>query len=318
MIGRRVPRKIAAFHHVHQPLEDAVGVRADHHVLRVASEIGVRRNDAREVASGALAQLLEHIVFWQRAFHHVEDGFVQRDIHDLALACVGFPMAQRHEHADDAVQRSQRVADRKVGPHRRPVGETGDVAQSTHRFADRAEPRLIAVRPGLPESREPEHDDARIPRRKLLVAEPPFFQCPRPEILDDHIGILCQPAHDPLPFGGPQIDGDRFLVPVLHVPPQRGALVDFSPVAQRIALGRLDLDDFGAELREEFPGKGPGNQLSQLDHLQPFQGFCHSSLRSTKACARVPVSTYSSSPPTGTPRAIRVIRKPRPLSISLM
>jgi len=81
--------------------------------------------------------------------------------------------------------------------------------------------------------------------------------------------------------------------------------VELSPFAKRIALGRLDLDDFGAELREEFPGEGSGNQLSQLDHPQPFQGLCHSSLRSTKACARVPVSTYSSSPAHRHTRAIR-------------
>src|SRR5882672_12271850 len=69
---RGVFREIGAFHHVHQALEDAVGVGPDDDVLSIARQVGVRRHDAGQVAPGAFAQLLEHIVFGQRSFHHVE------------------------------------------------------------------------------------------------------------------------------------------------------------------------------------------------------------------------------------------------------
>src|SRR5262249_46497358 len=154
-------------------------------------------------------------------------------------------------------------------------------------------------------------------RGEPLVAQAPFLEGARAEILDDHVGAPRDAAHDLLSLGQPQVGSHRLLVAVLHVPPQRGALVELAPLAQGIAAGRLDLDHLGAEIGEELAGEGAGDELSQLDDLDAFQGF-HTGRRSTTACASVPVSTNSSSPPTGTPRAIRVTRRPRPLSISPM
>ena len=95
-------------------------------------------------------------------------------------------------------------------------------------------------------------------------------------------------------------------------------------MAQRVATGltigrgRLDLDHLGAELGEHLPRERTGNELAHFDDLDPFQRLfrAHSSLRSTTACANVPLSTYSSSPPTGTPRAMRLTLMSRPRSIS--
>src|SRR3546814_3079720 len=42
-----------------------------------------------------------------------------------------------------------------------------------------------AVRPVLSEAGDPDHDDARIDRLEVLVAEAPAFESLRPEILDD-------------------------------------------------------------------------------------------------------------------------------------
>ena len=50
--------------------------------------------------------------------------------------------------------------------------------------------------------------------------------------------------------------------------------MELAPLPQRIAaLGRLDLDHFGAELGEELPGERTGDQLPELDDLQPVQGL---------------------------------------------
>ena len=214
------------------------------------------------------------------------------------------------------MQRGERVADRQVRPHRRPIGIAGDVAQPAHGLADRAEARLIAVGAGLPEPRQAQHDQPGIFRGQALVTQAPFFQRAGTEILDHDVRIPCHARHDLLAFGSAQIDGHRFLVAVLHIPPQRRALVELAPFAQGIAIRRLDLDHLGAELGEELSGKGARNELPQLQHLYSLEGLAHTGLRSANAWASVPVSTYSSSPPTGMPRAIREMLTPQSLRIS--
>ena len=63
----------------------------------------------------------------------------------LALAAAR-PMVQRHQDADHAVQRRQRVADAHADAHRHAAGFAGEVAQAAHRLADHAEAGPVAVR----------------------------------------------------------------------------------------------------------------------------------------------------------------------------
>jgi len=96
---------------------------------------------------------------------------------------------------------------------------------------------------------------------------------------------------------------------------------------------RLDLDHVRAEIGHHPPGKGPGDQLPELEDAQPRERALRrrafrcgpvgvhgdrsasapslSVRRSRSACAIVLGSTYSSSLPTGTPRASRVTFSPR-------
>ena len=103
-------------------------------------------------------------------------------------------MMQRHQRADHAVQRGERVADADVHAHRRTVRKTGDVAHAAHRFADRAETGLVAVRPGLAEAGQAHHDQSRVGRRERVVAEAPLLERARAEILDHDVGIRARAA----------------------------------------------------------------------------------------------------------------------------
>ena len=77
-----------------------------------------------------------------------------------------------------------------------------------------------------------------------------------------------------LTFGLGEVDGQGFLVACLNEPPQRGAFVELAPLAQWIAaVGRLDLDHFGAELGADPRGERAGDQGAELDHLQAGQRF---------------------------------------------
>src|SRR5690606_8777495 len=118
--------------------------------------------------------------------------------------------------------------------------------------------------------------------------------------------------------------------------------MQLAPLAQRVAaivsVARrwLDLDHVGAEVGHHSPGERPGDQLSELEHPQAGErtrcgvrigrtlagihrpaSACGGSApsltvrRSRNACAIVLGSTYSSSLPTGTPRASRVTLSPR-------
>ena len=52
--------------------------------------------------------------------------------------------------------------------------------------------------------------------------------------------------------------------------------MDHAPGAQGIAgLGRLDLDDVGAEIGEDLGGKGTGDELAQFDDPKAFQWQWH-------------------------------------------
>ena len=109
------------------------------------------------------------------------------------------------------------------------------MAHATHRFTDRAEARLIAVRARLSEAGQAKQDEPGVVGGKQVVSEPPFFQRPGTKVLDDDVGVAREPAGDLLPFRHAQIGGHRFFVARLHVPPQRRAIVQQSPLAQRIA-----------------------------------------------------------------------------------
>ncbi len=174
------------------------------------------------------------------------------------------------------------------------------MAHAAHRFADRAEAWLVAIRPGLAEARQAQQDQARIDGGQRVVAEAPFFQRAGAKILDDDVGIAGEPAHDLLAFGDAQVRGDRFLVARLDVPPERRALVQQPPLPQRIAaVGRFDLDDLGAELGQDLARERARDQLTELEDLEPGQrpgvgcGFGHRSGRQMLPLARLARSAPS-------------------------
>ena len=267
-----IGREIGAPDRLHQPPEDAVAVARHQHVRAVGTRIGVARRDAGQRAARGTADDAERVVLGQQALHHVEHALVERDVDDLPLPAVDLAMAQRRQHADHAVQRGQRVADRDAHAHRHPTGLGREVTQTTHRLAEHAEAGLARIRAGLPEARDAQHDQPGIERVQRVPAEPPALQGAGLEVLDQHVGLGRERAHRLLALGRAQVERHRALVARLHLPPHRGAVAQQPPGAQRIAaLDRLDLDDVGAEVGERLAGERPGDQLAELEHLQAVQ-----------------------------------------------
>src|SRR5215470_15466292 len=147
-----------------------------------------------------------------------------------------------------------------------------DEAYAAHCFSDRAETRLVAVRAALTVAGQAHHHQAGVVSRKPLVAEVPFLQRARAEILHHDVAIARYGAHDRLSFRQLEVDGDRLLVPRLCEPPQGGALVQLAPGAQRVTtVRRFDLDHLGTEFRQQPRAERPGDQRAELEDAQPLQ-----------------------------------------------
>src|SRR6185369_14740577 len=137
--------------------------------------------------------------------------------------------------ADHAMQRRQRIADADADPHRHAPGLAGQVAQAAHRLGHDAEAGAVAIRPGLAIAADPQHDQAGIEPEQYVRAEPPAFQRTWAEVLDQHVGMAGELAHDFLRVVILQVQGERTFVARLDLPPYRGTVLEQAPFAQRIA-----------------------------------------------------------------------------------
>jgi len=76
-----------------------------------------------------------------------------------------------------------------------------------------------------------------------------------------------------------QVHADAALVARLQIPPKRGAIVHLAPCPQRVAAVRwLNLDDVGAELRQQSRRERRGDEGSQFNDAQFGEGSAHMSL----------------------------------------
>ena len=67
--------------------------------------------------------------------------------------------------------------------------------------------------------------------------------------------LIAASSFAPVRVGVAQVQRDRALVARLHLPPDRGAVLNQTPVAQRVAAARrLDLDHVGTELAQCLAG----------------------------------------------------------------
>ena len=177
----------------------------------ILAAVGVAWGNAGQGASRRLADHAEGAVLGQQAFHAVEDRFVQGHVDHLAFAA-GLAFVQRQQDADHAVQRGQRVADAHAHAHRHAAGLGGQVAQAAHGLGHNAEAGFVAVRPCLAVAADAQHDQARIELQQVLWPQAPAFHGARAEVLDQHVGINGQAAHDIARFGLLEIQRDRALV----------------------------------------------------------------------------------------------------------
>ncbi|MOA14165.1 hypothetical protein D3C78_1342510 [compost metagenome] len=107
-----------------------------------------------------------------------------------------------------------------------------------------------------------------------IPAKSQFFQYARAKVFDQDVGFAEQLLEDRQAVRVLEVQGEGLLVARLHEPPQRGALVEFAPLAQRVTAVRgLDLGHIGAELGANARSERSGNQGAEFDDFQAGKRF---------------------------------------------
>jgi hypothetical protein len=156
-------------------------------------------------------------------------------------------------------------------------------------FGERGVDVLLTVRAGLAEAADAHHDDVGALAREIGIAESPFFEPARAEVLDHDVALGRELARDGLSLGRAQVERHQAFAAQNAGRVERLALIVPAGSAYRVAVERLDFDDLGAEVREQAPAERARDRRSQLEHaiarkrtLRRRLGHCRASPRSVR------------------------------------
>ena len=265
----RIGTEVAAPHGADQTLPGRPVVGGDQHiaVARRVQAVRCHVGQVRPLAGRHMAQLLEGR---HEALHHRERGLVQCRVHQLAAAA-GLAVEQRHHGAERAVHRGQIVGGSQGDAAGRPVRVAGQLADAGEGVADRPVAGPRGVRAGLAVAADAHHHQAGVERLHRVPAEAQALHHAGPVVLDQDIGVRQQPGEHLLAGRLLEIDRDAALAALDRHRLQRHAVGEQAHLAHRVALGRLDLDDLGAEVGQQPATGRAGEGVAQLDHAHAGQ-----------------------------------------------
>ena len=254
------PRRATVRDPLHQRLEGLCCTEPpSHHAdVSVLARIDAGTRLARLVA-GALADGAVEVPFGNRVLERKGNAFLAGDVDPLTVIGA-LALQQRVQRCDRSEDRGRQIALLAGNGNRsglRIAAERQQPAGGEQRQIGGAEFRARSV---LAIGRDRDEDDARVAALHLLVAEPPGRQRAGREGLDDDVAPVDEIAEQLAALRVFEVERDRFLVGV----PERmraachAAVDDLQrrSAAQRAAAGRLDADDFGAEIAQQPAGVG--------------------------------------------------------------
>ena len=152
-----------------------------------------------------------------------------------------------------------------------PVGL--DVGEARQRLDDRVVHALLGVRSFLPEAADRHVDQARVQLAQALGAQPQLVDDAGPEVLDEDVGRADQVVQDREAALLLQVEDEGALAAVDRREARGDAATLGSQPAHDVAARRrLDLDDFGALVRQQHGGDRRRDHRRQLDHPVAVEG----------------------------------------------
>jgi hypothetical protein len=206
----------------------------------------------------------------------------QRKVDVLAVsAAITIPVAmrQRSENGVAGVETGGNVGQGETDFLRAGAGlavrRSGDTHQASHALNQEVVAGAGRVRPVLSKAGDRAISEFGVERTHAVLLEAVGGQATALEVLDQHVGVARQLANDLLPLGSGGVDCQRALVAVGAQ--QTGGLArrlaiavgqPRRPPAARVVAttGPLDLDRLGAEVDQQLPGPGAGENASQVEH----------------------------------------------------
>ena len=206
----------------------------------------------------------------------VDDRILHRHL-DMLAAPGLMALLDRGEDADRHLHAGAAVADRRKHEGRRVFRKAGDAHRPAHRLRD----RLVALEPAIraiaAEALDRRVDEARVEVAQHVPAQPEPVHRARPEIFQQHIGLLDDLLEQPLPLLGLEVERQAPLVGVEQQEKEAVGALDVGVHGSRhiAALRLFELDHVGAEKRHDLRAGGTRLVVRHVDHANAVEGFTH-------------------------------------------
>ena len=231
-------------------------------------------DEARELRPVGLEQ---HLVRRGVGPQERDDGVHHRKL-DVLAALAALPCVQRGADRLRRVQRRHLVGGGLPQEHRDAVVGIGLVrGEAAVRLDHGVVGAAIAVRAGRAEPGERHVHDVGVDRAHVVVAEPELVHHARPEVLDQHVGVGREPAHDVEARRRLQIDRDRALPAVAHeIQRAHPVDADADPPRDVTDARPFDLDHRRALVGHQRGRVRPGERDRQVEDAHAVERPAHS------------------------------------------
>ncbi len=277
----RSPARLAQRQPEGRPLR--VGLDRDRHpavppalvvLIRAQVEVLGRRHRApvaRPLEQGAVGRVLDHLLG-----RDVEGGVDHGRLHQAALAGV-VPVLEGQQQPDQGVQPGIGVPD-AVGLDGEEVLVSGQPGQPGGVLDHEGERRQVPPRAVEAEPGHADHDQVRAVGLQGLEAQAELVQHPGCVVLHDHVAGGHEAVQQLDAPRVAQVEGQAPLVGVEGgedrppLPPLRLRRRDAADQAEAVgALGRLEVDDVGAEQGQQAADQWPGPVGRHVEDPQPTE-----------------------------------------------
>jgi hypothetical protein len=260
---------IAETEELHHPPPDRLRRRRDRHPTPVAAAPGAPGHRVGEPGTHAGLEVAGRAIGRGEGSHALQQRVEQVHVDHLP-----HPGPQRRHDGEGADDGGDLVGQRHRREQGCTVGLAVDRGEARHGLGQGGEAGPGGVGTVLAEPGDPADHQPWVALEQDVRSDTEAFQGPRPEVLDEHIGVGGQVKQGLAAGGGLEVQGDAALVAADHLPIEARAVAGIGQAhgSGRVSgVGPLHLQHVGAEVSEVAGGAGSGHDGGQVQHPQPGQ-----------------------------------------------